>query len=146
MELKIDKMTISDLNLIKDILITEFDDFWNYDILKQELISDTSHFIVVKDTNQNILGFAGFKVILDEADIMNIVVKKDLRQNKIGHFLLENLLIYIKEFNINTVTLEVNENNIPAINLYKKFGFETIGLRKKYYNNTDNAILMLKKI
>ena len=44
--------------------------------------------------------------------------------------------------NMKTITLEVNENNIPAINLYKKFNFEQVGLRKKYYNNADAAILM----
>ena len=41
---------------------------------------------------------------------------------------------------------EVNEKNINAIKLYEKFGFKKIGLRKKYYNNIDNAILMKKNI
>ena len=38
--------------------------------------------------------------------------------------------------------MEVNQNNIPAINLYKKYGFNILGTRKKYYNNTDDAIIM----
>ena len=36
----------------------------------------------------------------------------------------------------------MNVNNIPAISLYKKFGFKEVGIRKKYYNNLDNAIIM----
>ena len=40
------------------------------------------------------------------------------------------------------MNLEVNENNTSAIALYKKYNFKQVGLRKKYYNNTDNAILM----
>lgn len=41
-----------------------------------------------------------------------------------------------------SITLEVNENNLPAIHLYEKFNFKRLGLRKKYYNNTDNAVIM----
>ena len=47
-----------------------------------------------------------------------------------------------KRENVSSLTLEVNEKNIPAQNLYKKYGFNVLGTRKKYYNNTDNAIIM----
>ena len=43
-----------------------------------------------------------------------------------------------------TISLEVNEKNTIAIKLYEKFGFEKVGLRKKYYNEKDNAIIMTK--
>lgn len=76
MDFKIDKMSLKDLTSIKDILTTEFDDFWNYEILKSELESSSSYFFVAKNNSDEIVGFAGIKVILDEADIMNIVVKK----------------------------------------------------------------------
>ena len=47
---------------------------------------------------------------------------------------------------IKEITLEVNSNNIPAKNLYEKFGFNVVGLRKKYYNNTYDAIIMTKNL
>ena len=43
-------------------------------------------------------------------------------------------------------TLEVNENNLPAINLYLKYGFKNVGFRKKYYKNRDSAIIMTKDL
>lgn len=43
-----------------------------------------------------------------------------------------------------SITLEVNESNLPAIELYKKLGFKTLGKRKKYYNNTHDAYIMTK--
>ena len=43
------------------------------------------------------------------------------------------------------ISLEVNEENDAAINLYKKAGFEEVGIRKKYYNGKNNAIIMTKK-
>lgn len=81
MNLNINKMTLNDLNSIQNILFTEFDDFWTYSAFMQELKCENSYFIVGKSDNNEIVGFAGIKVILDEADIMNIVVKKSYRNN-----------------------------------------------------------------
>ena len=144
MNLLISKMNLDDLNSIKDFLISDFDDFWTFNILKEELECKNSYFIIVKDENSQILGFAGFKVIVDEADIMNIVVKKDFRNNGIGHFLLENLISYAKHLNLNIITLEVSENNLPAISLYKKFNFQKLGIRKNYYDGIDGFVMSRK--
>ena len=146
MDVKVEKMTISDLKNIKDILQTEFDDFWNYKILEEELNSSNSYYLVAKAENElenEIVGFAGIKVVLDEADVMNIVVKKSKRNNKIGSLLLEHLISLAKNLNCKSLSLEVNEDNLPAINLYKKFGFEQIGFRKNYYED-KNGIVMVK--
>ena len=146
MEIVIEKMSTYDLENIKDILNLEFDDFWNYNILKQELLNENSIYLVAKNSEGLILGFSGVQFILDEADITNIVTRKSFRNKGIGSKLLENLIIASKEKNMSSITLEVNENNIYAISLYKKFNFKTTGLRKKYYNGTDNAIIMTLKI
>lgn len=146
MDIKVEKMTISDLKNIKDILQTEFDDFWNYNILEEELNLSNSYYLVAKSENElenEIVGFAGIKVVLDEADVMNIVVKKSKRNNKIGSLLLEHLISLAKNLNCKSLSLEVNEDNLPAINLYKKFGFEQIGFRKNYYED-KNGIVMIK--
>ena len=145
MDLKVNEMSLDDLNSIKDILLSNFDDFWNYNILKEELKCASSYFLVAKNTNNEIVGFAGFKIIIDEADIMNIVVKKNFRKNGIGSVLLENLISLSKSLNLKSITLEVNENNVSAINLYNKFDFVKLGVRKNYYGNS-NAIIMSKKI
>ena len=146
MDLKIEKMNLEDLNSIKAILLTEFDSFWTYSTFEQELECENSHFIIAKNENNEIVGFAGLKIIIDEADIMNIVVKKSYRNNGIGSILLENLISYAKSLKLKTVTLEVNDHNLSAIRLYDKFNFDHIGIRKKYYNGENDAIIMSKKI
>jgi len=146
MNFKIEKMTLYDLNSIQNILFTEFDDFWTYSAFMQELKCENSYFIVAKNINNEVVGIAGIKIILDEADIMNIVIKKSFRQNGVGSLLVENLISYSKSLNLKTVTLEVNEHNLPAINLYNKFGFNTVGIRKKYYGGKDDAVLMNKNL
>lgn len=142
----INKMTNEDLEKIKDNLSKDFDNFWNYEILKEELNSRTSKYIVAKKSNNIIVGFAGIKIILDEAEIMNIVTKKEERHQGIGKLLLNEIIKISKENNIYLINLEVNAKNTIAINLYKKYNFKEVGLRKKYYNGQDDAILMTLKI
>ncbi len=146
MDLKLSKMSIEDLKSIKNVLASDFDNFWSYDVLEEELECDNSYVIVAKADENTIVGFAGLKVILDEADIMNIVVKKDFRHNGIGSVLLENLINYSKDLNLKTITLEVNENNLSAIRLYDKFSFDKLGIRKNYYDGKSDAIIMSKKL
>lgn len=145
MNLEIYNMTDYDLSLIKDILIDDFDDFWTYDVLQEELNNPNSEYFVAKLEN-NILGFAGIWKAVDDVHITDIVVKKSNRQTGIGSKLLEKLIQTAKSQNFNSITLEVNEHNQPAINLYLKYGFKNIGFRKKYYNNKDNAIIMTKEL
>ena len=75
---KIDYMNLNDLENIKTILETDFDDFWNYNIFKSELENSNSIYFVAK-LNEQIVGFTGILSVLDEADITNIVVKKTFR-------------------------------------------------------------------
>lgn len=140
-EIQITEMSLFDLENIKDILISDFDDFWNYNILKEELESSNSKYIIAKTNDGEIIGFAGIKIIVDTADIMNIVVKKSWRKQGVGNLLLSNLISICKISNLSSLSLEVNEDNLPAIHLYEKFGFKQIGVRKNYYQNKDGMIM-----
>lgn len=140
-EIQIKEMSLFDLENIKDILISDFDDFWNYNILKEELESPNSKYIIAKTNDDEIIGFAGIKIIVDTADIMNIVVKKSWRNQGVGNLLLNNLVYLCKKLNLSSLSLEVNEDNQSAIHLYEKFGFKRIGLRKNYYKNNDGIVM-----
>lgn len=142
---QISNMTLEDLDSIALNLESDFDNFWNYNVFKNELENGNSKYLVAKINNQ-VVGFAGIIPIVDEADISNIVVHKDFRNQKIGSCLLKGLLSLAFSLNLKIINLEVRESNVPAIKLYEKYGFEICGLRNKYYNNTENAILMKKKI
>ena len=144
-DINIETMTTDDIfSIEKDFLVT-FDNFWSFDNLKNDFESTNSRYIVAK-SNKEILGFAGIKIILDEAEIMNIAVRTDKRNNGIGSLLLEKLISIATDSNCTTIHLEVNEENVQAIHLYEKYNFDRIGLRKNYYNNTNDAILMKKTI
>ena len=139
------KMTISDLDEISDILYSEFDDFWTISTLKSELQNTNSQYIVAK-LNNEIIGFGGIWKAVDDIHITDIVVKEVFRRQNIGSIILKQLIDLAKKQTITSITLEVNSTNIPAQKLYEKFGFKRVGLRKKYYNNTDDAVIMTKEL
>ena len=130
MDIQICKMTLTDLDLIAGNLSQDFNDFWNYTVFKSELENKNSKYIVAKQNNE-IIGFAGIWIAIDIAHITNIVIKKDCRKLGIGSQLLQELINICKELNLKEITLEVNEHNQPAINLYQKFNFKQMRPTKK---------------
>ena len=126
MKIEFEKMTLSHLS---EINLDDFDDFWNENILKNELKNSDTYYIIAK-LDSEIVGFAGLNFILDEAHISNIVVKKTKRNQKIGSKLLENLIEKAKTTS-SLITLEVSEENPVAIHIYQKYGFETVRKKKK---------------
>ncbi len=140
-EIIIENMTLKDYYNIEDVLKTEFDNFWNPKILKEELENKYTKYIVAK-INKKIVGFAGIKYNFSTVEIMNIVTNKNYRRKGIATIMLNNLIELSKEFNVSKIELEVNEKNISAINLYQKKGFKQVGIRKKYYNGIFDAVLM----
>lgn len=136
-------MTLADLEQMKNTLYSDFDNFWSYNVLKQELENNNTTYIVAKE-NDSVVGFAGISTCFDEATLHNIVVKKSYRNKGIGGELLEALIELCEELHMKSFTLEVDVSNEPAIHLYEKFGFKNLGVRKKYYNNSRDAFIMTK--
>lgn len=141
MEIEIIKMTNEHLEQIKDDLKEQFDEFWNQTVLEKELQNPLSQYLVAIYNNE-VVGYAGLWQSIDEGHVTNIVIKKDKRGNHIGTKMLEEIIKLAKSKGLKCVTLEVNEHNEIAINLYKKYEFKEVGKRKKYYNNIDDAIIM----
>ncbi len=86
-----------------------------------------------------------FNVVFEEGEINNLSVKKSERGKGIGNLLMKDMINVAKIRNLQSLTLEVNENNEIAINLYKKFGFEVEGRRPNYYFGKDAALIMWRR-
>ena len=93
---------------------------------------------------KNIVGVIVFQKIYERIELDYIIVDSDYRRCGIADKLMNYLIDYAKKNHIINITLEVNENNIAAINLYKKYEFEFVSKRDKYYKESD-AILMIRK-
>ena len=115
---------------------------------KKEAIEETftmeGYVSLVAETDQRIVGYIGYRSVLDEADITNVAVSPDLRRKGIGHQLLERLLLTAEEKGISTIYLEVRVSNTAAITLYEHAGFRVCGQRKNYYTEPEeDALLMI---
>ncbi len=106
-------------------------------------LNDHSDIYIYKKEDK-VLGFLISEKTLDENSIILLYVSKDYRRKKVGSLLLE---YYINNTSINNrIILEVSSNNNAAINLYEKFGFKTISIRKEYYKDKSDALLMEKRL
>lgn len=89
-------------------------------------------------------GFITGVYLLDTADIYSVAVSADYRKKGVGKRLLEEFFNQLPD-EVQAVNLEVRESNSPAIKLYEKIGFQSVGLRKNFYSDPrENAVLMTK--
>lgn len=95
MNIKIRSMQTSDLEKLSLILETDFDNFWNFNILKQELENPNSEYFVALQDDE-IVGFAGIWCAIDDIHITNIVTKKAYRNSRNWNKIIRTLNLYSK--------------------------------------------------
>lgn len=99
---------------------------------------------VFENGNMRIIGYVGFWFIVDEAHISTLAVHPHYRGQGIGEHLLQDALNDAVIRGAQVATLEVRISNEAAVRLYRKFGFEIIGERPRYYrDNNEDALLMI---
>lgn len=93
--------------------------------------------------SESLIGYAGFWMLADEAHISTIAVHPDWRGRGLGELLLVNLLHEAQERAARVATLEVRVSNEVAQALYRKYRFEVVGERRRYYRDTgEDALIM----
>ncbi|MDU5503797.1 MAG: ribosomal protein S18-alanine N-acetyltransferase [Anaerococcus vaginalis] len=140
-------MTVGDTDKVYKIETSSF-----YSAMsKKDLINDiekNKHKICyVYEKNGEAVGFYIVSKILDEVEIYTIAVDELYRGQNIGSFMLDHMINLSRNLKISKIWLEVSTKNIPAINLYQKFGFEKIRFRENYYARVhEDAYIMLKEL
>lgn len=145
LEVLVRKMLPRDVDQIMEIESVSFGPYhWSAQAFNSEMNNKLGHYITAIDKNsQKVIGYCGFWLIFDEAHITTIAVHPDCRKNSIGELLLQNMLEIGYKNNAKWFTLEVRASNTSAQNLYYKYGFKSLGLRKKYYqDNEEDALIM----
>ncbi|MCI8670362.1 MAG: ribosomal protein S18-alanine N-acetyltransferase [Lachnospiraceae bacterium] len=118
---------------------------WSEQSLEQEVDNQNSLFLVYED-NQEIIGYIGMYLIIDEADITNIAVSEIHRGKGYGKQLLQEAVKRIFAEGYQALTLEVRKSNCPAICLYERAGFQIEGERKNFYEcPAEDAFIMWKR-
>lgn len=123
-----------------------FSAHWTENDFAAELAQKCAKIYVAADAADKPLAFIAYRVVAPSAELTNFAVDAGSLRQKIGGNLLAQSIGELSSFGVKEITLEVDTSNIAAINLYKKFNFNTVSLRKKFYNNGNDAALMLLKL
>jgi ribosomal-protein-alanine N-acetyltransferase len=95
------------------------------------------------DLDPTLLGYGGIWLMMDEAHVSTLAVHADWQGKGIGELLLVSLIEKAMTLSAEFVTLEVRVSNDRAQNLYRKYGFRQVGVRRKYYSdNNEDALIM----
>lgn len=115
---------------------------WSTDTFNKDLKQPFVHYFLVEQ-QEELVGFIGYRLIFEEAEITNIVVAKEAKGQGIGSLLLAEWFTKLKAEAAEVVHLEVRKSNQAAIRLYKKVGFQMVNIRQEYYDYpVEDAIVM----
>jgi ribosomal-protein-alanine N-acetyltransferase len=134
------------LDEIMEIEVEAYPEPWSRNMFRDEIRGNRSYFYVMFVENQ-IAGYGGFWLVLDEAHITSVTVRDRFRGRGLGRQLTRYLLDVAVQAGARLATLEVRETNTTARNLYTSLGFRQIGRRKGYYPTSgEDAIVMLLEL
>lgn len=142
MEWQIEKMQPEDIKEVAGIERRIFTLPWSEQGFLSSLQSEDTLYLVVRKEGQ-IAGYCGLLQSFDEADITNVAVAEEARNEGLGFAMLSELMRLGKERGIARYTLEVRASNAAAIHLYEKLGFQSVGIRKNFYDQPkEDAVIM----
>jgi len=161
----VEPMRLRDIKEVMEIERVSFPTPWSAHAYRYELLgNDLSHYFVVRQRQMErpkqgmlarirrslgarkrspILGYGGFWLMAGEAHISTIAVQPNWRRRGIGELLLVTMLDRATELGAQIATLEVRVSNVVAQNLYFKYGFQQVGLRRHYYRDRDEDALIM---
>jgi ribosomal-protein-alanine N-acetyltransferase len=161
----VEPMRLRDIKAVMEIEHDSFPSPWSARAYRHELLdNDLSHYFVVRQRQvegaklgllarvrrslrvgkrPSILGYGGFWLMASEAHISTIAVQPDWRRRGIGELLLVAMLDRATELEAEIATLEVRVSNVAAQKLYHKYGFQQVGLRRRYYRDRDEDALIM---
>jgi ribosomal-protein-alanine N-acetyltransferase len=119
---------------------------WSAAMFHSELDSGHYYLVAVDDADGKVLGYGGLAVLGDEGWVNNLGVRRDAQRRGIGRALLEALLAEAERRGARRALLEVAADNVAAQKLYAGYGFEAVGVRRRYYQPSDrDALVMLRE-
>ena len=142
-EITMGLMSIDDVDAVHAIEAACFKTPWSKESFYREVTENAcARYMVVREDGTAI-AYAGIWFVLDEGHITNIAVHPDRRRMGYGERVTRGLIRLAADSGMNWMTLEVRRSNTAAQNLYHKLGFIDVGYRKRYYENSEDALIMV---
>jgi len=143
--LTIRKIEERDMAELAAIEAESFSTPWSEQSFRELLSIDYAHYFVAEYDGE-LAGSAGMRVICNEGNIDNVVVKSTLRGKGIANELIGELIRFGDSIGVEAYTLEVRVSNAPAIRVYEKNGFVNEGIRPRFYEKpVEDAMIMWRR-
>ena len=144
MSFTIEVMNDSHIDQVLEIERASFPSPWSRTAFESEVSEDHKYaYYVVAKKDDQVVGYLGAWLILNEAHITNVAVNPEYRRQGVAEEMIQHLIAQSSKHGIDAVTLEVRVSNTSAQQLYYKLGFEKAGIRPKYYqDNNEDALIM----
>lgn len=140
------RMTIDDVEAVYRIEVESFKTPWSLDAFDNEIRKNQLAVYFVAVFEEEVIGYAGMWTVVDELHVTNVAVTPSFRGRGISKLLMDALFNYAHQMGFISITLEVRTNNAVAISLYEQYGFKALGVRKGYYQDTnEDALIMWKE-
>jgi ribosomal-protein-alanine N-acetyltransferase len=138
-------MNAADLDQVLAIEQASFRNPWKREHFESEL-SGRYSFPFVAEIHGKIVGYICLMSLFEEAQILDIAVNPDQRGRGVGLELMARAEGFAREKQAEILTLEVRASSAPAISLYERCGFRRTGIRSRYYDAGEDAVLMEKNL
>jgi ribosomal-protein-alanine N-acetyltransferase len=143
LKLRIEAMRLEDLEEVQRIEQASFSTPWPANAYRSELQTNRLASYLVALIDDEVVGYGGMWLMVDEAHITTFAVHPAWRRQRIGERLLLAFLDLARDRDAREATLEVRLSNLAARRLYEKYGFRPVGLRPRYYSdNNEDALIM----
>lgn len=141
----IEFLSKSDISQILDLYDGNFSDGWNQNMLESAFLNGR-FLAIAKRIEQRLVAVITISTTQFDADIEGIVVDSAFRNKGYAKELLVFSENHLKNLGVEKIFLEVRASNTPARNLYSQNGYSEISIRKKYYSDNEDAVVMAKEI
>lgn len=134
---------------IPEVMVVErlcFHDPWDKSAFERETVNTFSRSLLARDASGRLLGYAMWWVAGPEFHLLNLAVHPAARRQGLGRELLDRVVADARKDQAEFVALEVRTSNLAAKTLYQHAGFHTVGVRRRYYRDGEDAEVMLLRL
>jgi ribosomal-protein-alanine N-acetyltransferase len=149
--IEVSPMQRADLEEVLEIEHHAFRSPWSRQIFLEELEREWAYLDVLRERQRDgaslVVAFCNHWLVRDEVHLLNIATHPDHRRRGHARALMGHLVDFASRHRCRYVTLEVRRSNQGAIDLYRQFGFQAVGIRPKYYvEDQEDAVVMLLEL
>lgn len=140
------RMTLEDVESVFEIETLSFKSPWSKEAFINEVGQNQLAVYFVVTLDGQVVGYAGMWTVVDELHVTNVAITPEQRGKGLSSKIMEKLFEFAVANKFTSMTLEVRTTNKVAISLYEKYGFNGFGVRKGYYQDTnEDALIMWKE-